>query len=330
MKNIKNILYIQTGSGIGDALSQVCIFNLINTYIKPKKIYYYSTDLRKFWFDNLLLEFKPSNLKVIKSFPEHFGFQKKDKNIAKNLIKHFPFKQFDLIIDNQTRFKNTMLYRMIPHKYFISPSLNYFFCKPFFFIKKSKHVCLRIKNYFEKILKRKIDLNFNINIPKEIINLVKKKFNNNEKYIGFSITQGHPSRDKSFNLDEILKVANHYSEKYTPVFFIEKKYSNLIKLIKKKVKKAYFPEIDVKKNYQKPMLVSCMSSNMEFSVSINNGAAHMLSFNAKKLFIFYDENSVKFLPPKKNCYAYDCKVKNTKMNKLTKNDIIEFIENKLF
>ena len=42
-----------------------------------------------------------------------------------NRIKNFEFNKFDLIIDNQTRFKNTLIYKKIPHKYYVSPCLNY-------------------------------------------------------------------------------------------------------------------------------------------------------------------------------------------------------------
>ena len=72
----------------------------------PKNIFYYSTDLEKFWYEEVLLEFKPKNLITIKNFPLHYGFknQKPKKNISKNLIDLFNFDYFDLIIEENTNF----------------------------------------------------------------------------------------------------------------------------------------------------------------------------------------------------------------------------------
>ena len=46
---------------------------------------------------------------------------------------------------------------------------------------------------------------------------------NEKRYIGFSITAGHPTRIKEISVQEIIKVANHYSKDFVPTFFIEDK-----------------------------------------------------------------------------------------------------------
>ena len=74
-KNLKNILFINTGGGIGDTLAFLPTINYINETFNPERIYYYST-LENFWFENKLSEFKPENLIEIKNFPNHFGFIK--------------------------------------------------------------------------------------------------------------------------------------------------------------------------------------------------------------------------------------------------------------
>ena len=63
------------------------------------------------------------------------------------------FDEFDLIIDNQTRFKNTLIYRKIPHKYYVSPCLNYLMSKPITFMRKREIFANRIIDYFNKIKK---------------------------------------------------------------------------------------------------------------------------------------------------------------------------------
>ena len=109
-KNLNNILFINTGGGIGDALCFLPTLNYINEILNPKKIYYFSTDLGNFWFDTKLKEYRPNNLISIKNFPEHFGFRNHHSRISKDIIKNFEFDEFDLIIDNQTRLKNTLIY----------------------------------------------------------------------------------------------------------------------------------------------------------------------------------------------------------------------------
>ena len=148
---IKRILFINTGGGLGDALSCVPIFKYINKHFNPQNIYYYASDLERYWFENKLSEYKPDNLITIKSFPKHFGFKNFHKSLSERLINKFNFDSFELIIDNQTRYRNTRIYKKIPHKYYVSPCLNYFLSKPFFLIKRSKSITYRIVNYLNKI-----------------------------------------------------------------------------------------------------------------------------------------------------------------------------------
>ena len=49
-QKLNNILFINTGGGIGDALSVLPTINYINEQLQPKNFYYFSTDLGNFWF----------------------------------------------------------------------------------------------------------------------------------------------------------------------------------------------------------------------------------------------------------------------------------------
>ena len=327
-KELDNILFINTGGGIGDALSSLAIIDYINTNFLVKKFYYFSNDLKYFWFENKLKEFKPKNLITIKNFPDGYGFGFKHRKISKKLIDLFDFDQFDLIIDNQTRVNNSLVFRKIPHKYFISPCINFLLSKPFYLTKKNKNLTLRIVNYFNKILNKKISPNYNIKIPNGFLSISKQLMPNNSKYVGFSITAGHPTRDKEFHIEEIMKVANYFSEKnYIPTFFIEKKYDDLKNLLKKKVKNAFFPEEIVNEKFRNPMIVTALGALTEFNITIDNGISHMLSFSNNKNYIFYNESSDKFKPASNKCIIFDCKLNNTKMSSLKSDQIIEFIDN---
>ncbi len=327
LSNIKNILYISTGGGIGDTLSCIPIINYLNKNIKPEKIYFYSTDLEKFWFEKNLIEFKPKNLVQIKNFPQHFGTKISQINLSNKLMKFFDFNYFDLIIDNQTVFKNTIIYKRIPHKYYISPCLMYLLSKPFLFLSKTRNTNLRIINYLNKLLQKNDIADYSIEIPLKFLNEAKKIIKNDKKYIGFSITKGHPGRNKEIDTNEIVKLANYYSNKYIPTFFIENKYHDLKQILKANIKNSYFPEELIKENYQKPMMVTALGSLTSFNITIDNGISHMLSFSNNKNYIFYNNFSEKFRPLSNNNIIYDCKINNRTIEKLTHKEIINFINN---
>ena len=321
---LKNILFINTGGGIGDTLSYLPTINYINEIFNPEKVYYYAT-LENFWFEDKLLEYKPKNLIELKSFPNHFGFAINHYFQSKNLIKNFSFDKFDLIIDNQTRFKNSLVYKRIPHRYFITPCLNYFMSKPFTFMKKRSAFSLRVVDYVNKIMGYDKKPIYKVDIPDKFLNEAKRLMPNNN-FIGFSITDANPKRVKSFNTDEIIKVANFYSNKYTPAFFIERKHKELINLLKQKVKNCYIPEEETSAEFQKPILVTALGKLTKFNILINNGVSHMLSFSQNKNFIFFNEQSEKWKPANDHTYVYDCKVNNTKIDKLSSDTIIEVLE----
>ena len=323
---INNILYISTGGGIGDALNSLSTINLINREINPNKIYYYSTDLEKFWFENKLQEFKPKNLEIIKNFPQHFGTKINQITISKKLINNFGLEYFDMIVDNQTVINNTLIYKRIPHKYYISPSCNYFFSKPFFFIKKTKNINLRIIQYLNKLLNLKLKPDYDIKIPEIFLNEAKKIIKNDKKYIGFSITMGHPTRNKEFDIKEIVKLSNHYSDRYIPTFFIENKFVELKKFIKENIKNSFFPEDLINQNLRKPMMVTALGSLTNFNISIDNGISHMLAYSKNKNYIFYNKNSEKFKPLEKNSIIFDCENLDKNINQLTFQEILEFID----
>ena len=53
----------------------------------------------------------------------------------------------------------------------------------------------------------------------------------------------------------------------------------------------------------------------------------MLAFSQNKNYIFYNDNSEKFMPINSNNKIYDCKLNNTKINLLKFEEILNFIKN---
>ena len=52
----------------------------------------------------------------------------------------------------------------------------------------------------------------------------------------------------------------------------------------------------------------------------------MLSFSNNKNYIFFNEQAEKWKPANNLSFLYDCKQKNTQIDKLTSKHIIDFIE----
>jgi len=280
--------------------------------------------MNNFWFENKLSSLKIKNVQTIKHFPIHFGFRL--KHFFNKKIKNEKF--YDLIIDNQSRYTNTLIYKRIPHKYFLSFSLRGMLSQPMIFKKKHKHVQLRVINYLEKFLNKKIDLNnIQITISQQYHQEANRLLDDNKKYIGFSIKAGHKTRIKEFELMEIVKTAQYFVEKnFTPVFFIEPKYEKEINIIKKNIINAYFPEHLASSELKNPSLVIAIANKMAFNITIDNGVMHMLTLASPKLIVFFNKSSEKFKPIKNNSFVYDCEKNQETIDNLDSKKIIEFVE----
>ena len=242
------------------------------------------------------------------------------------MLEKIGIKKFDLIIDAQTRVNNSLVLKSIPHKYFISPSCRFLLSNPKKFIYNSRHVCGRIFDYFEKILNTNISIPTELNyLQKKYLDEASKLFKNDKKYIGFSITSGHPTRQKEISLKTIVEVANYFSDKnFVPTFFIEEKYKEKINTIKTMVQNPYFPEHLVHSPLKNPFLVIAMAKKLHSAISINNGIMHMLGLAGTKTAIFFDENSDKFRPLDGNKSKIYPSSKNKETKDLTPEDIINF------
>ena len=333
LKNIKNVLLYNSGGGLGDSLLMIPIIQWLKDYYQLSKIYYIQNGIQKY-FETSLKDFDNGFVHTINFLPENYAFFNfiKMRNYShfkfkKQILESARIKKFDLIIDTQTRVNNSFVIKSIPHRYFISPSCQFLLSKPKKFIYNSRHVCGRIFDYFEKIL------NINISIPTELnylqekyLDKASKLFKNDKKYIGFSITGGHPTREKEISLKTIIEVANHFSDKnFVPTFFIEEKYKEKINVIKTLVKNPYFPEHLSYSSLKNPFLVIAMGKKLHSAISINNGIMHMLGLAGTKTAIFFDENSDKFKPLNSNKSKIYFSSKNKETKDLTSEDIINFV-----
>ena len=335
IKNIKNILLYNSGGGLGDSLLMIPLIQWLKDYYQLSKIFYIQNGIQKH-FETSLKDFDNGFVHTINFLPENYAFFNITRirnyfhfQLGKQILKTIGIKKFDLIIDTQTRVNNSLVLKSIPHEYFISPSCRFLLSKPKKFIYNSRHVCGRIFDYFEKVLNTNISIPTKLNyLQEKYLNEASKLFKSDKKYIGFSITSGHPTREKEISFKTISEVANYFSDKnFVPTFFIEEKYKEKINMIKTMVKNPYFPELLVQSSLKNPFLIIAMSKKLHSAISINNGIMHMLGLAGTKTAIFFDENSDKFKPLDGNISKIYSSSKSKKIKDLTSEDIINFVNN---
>ena len=233
------ILIYNSGGGLGDSIQLFNLINSLNLKLESSQIWYLGA--HKNHFQNSLKEY---NIKT-KTYDlglKYFGFRWKHWFQVKNKLKNDLDINFDLIIDLQSKFRNTLILKKIKSKIFYSPTLNFSFSSEKKNYISTKNNIDDILLNLEKLLKINIPLiNYDINKIDKIFFEEATKLLPDNNYIGFSITQGNKYRKKTWPLEKFINVANNLDNQI-PVFFIEKNNYNLIEEISSKVKKAIFPE----------------------------------------------------------------------------------------
>ena len=291
---MKKILIYNSGGGLGDSIQIMPLILSLKSHYRRSKIFYLGAHQNHFEGKlkeyNINIETLDLNLKYFGFRWWHYLYAKKNFN-AKNATK------FDLIIDLQTKFRNSLILKKIPHINFYSTTFNNFF--------SSKKVNYKSKNHIENLsvfLEDKIkNIKFNINkLPKNFLNEAKKLLPKSN-YVGFSITQGNEYRKKSWSIYKFISLANKCLIKNKiPVFFIEKNQEQIIEKIKNQVPSALFPEI--KSEMSCPALVTALASRLDQAVTIDNGVMHMIGLaEIPMIVLFGPTNSQKFAP--KNNYV---------------------------
>ena len=286
---MKKILIYNSGGGLGDSIQIIPFLLSLKNHYRRADIFYLGAHPNH--FEGKLKEYN-IKIKTLDLSLKYFGFRWWHFLFTKkNFHRKNNFK-FDLIIDLQTKFRNSLILKRIPHLNFYSKTFNSFF--------SSKKINLPSKDHLENLnifLEEKIKtINFNCNkLPKNLIDEAKRLLPKSN-YIGFSITQGNEYRKKSWSIYKFISLANKSLIKNkVPVFFIEKNQEHIIEKIKNQVPKALFPEI--KSTLSCPALVTALSKRLDQAVSIDNGVMHMMGLaNIPMVILFGPTNSEKFAP----------------------------------
>ena len=321
---INNILLYNSGGGIGDAIQILPLIDTLKRELKNINILYLSAHSNH--FNTTLRDYK-SPIDTLDLNIKYFGFRWWHSLIVKNRVKKKNINKFDLILDLQSKIRNSLILKMIPHKYFISACFDFNLCNPSLKnIKKQKKTIDTILDLINLLLKKNFQfIDFDINKIDNNFFTESKKLLPNNNYVGFSITQGNVYRKKEWPLQNIVKISHKLIEiKKKPVFFIEKKNKELKDKIEKLIPTALFPEHET--SISSPALVTCLAKRLDFAITIDNGVMHMLGLaKVPMISLFGPTDSEKFSLNYKNSAVLDSKkIYNTKnISAITVEDVLQ-------
>ena len=317
---MKKILFYNSGGGLGDSIQLFKLILSLQNHFKKSEFLYLGAHENH--FEGKLKEFG-INIKTLELNLKYFGFRWWHFFFVKRNFLKKESKSFDLIIDLQSKFRNTIILRKIPHNNFYSSTFKYNFCSI-----KNKYTSKDHLINLKKFLKVEItESNFNLDLIPNKYKLEANKLLPDNNYIGFSITQGNMYRKKSWALENFIDLAKRINKKNKiPVFFVEKENSLLINKIKLQIPTALFPE--QKSNISCPALVTALSSRLEKAISIDNGVMHMMGLaNIPMIVLFGPTDSKKFTPQNDNIKILDSKkvYNSNDINTITVEDVERLI-----
>tara|TARA_Y100000389_G_scaffold158487_1_gene159951 strand:+ start:70 stop:1023 length:954 start_codon:yes stop_codon:yes gene_type:complete len=317
---MKKILIYNSGGGLGDSIQLIPLILSLQNHFKKSELFYLGAHSNH--FNGRLKEYN-IKLKTIELGLKYFGFRWWHLLLVKKKIYQKKVTKFDLIIDLQSKFRNSLILKKIPHFHFYSTTfVNFFSTKKIKF--DSKDHLKNLSIFLEETIKTET---FNNSmLPKNLVNEAKKLLPKSN-YIGFSITQGNEYRKKSWSIYKFISLANKITiKKKIPVFFIEKNQEYIIEKIKNQVPAAIFPEM--RSELSCPALVTALSSRLDQAVSIDNGVMHMMGLtNIPLIVLFGPTSSEKFAPKNKNTKILDSKkIYRTKdINSITIDEVYNLI-----
>ena len=322
---LKKILIYNSGGGLGDAVQLFSLILSLKNHFKSGDFYYLGSHENHFL--NKLKDFNV-NIKTLDLSLKYFGFRWWHLFKVRSRFFKLNLEKFDLIIDLQSKLRNTLILKRIPSVNFYSSTFNYNFCS----LKKdylsnnniSQKTILNLGKLLDVNIK-KVDFSLD-NLNQIYINEAKKLLPGSN-YIGFSITQGNEYRKKSWPLENFIILAKKIVEmNKIPVFFVEKENIEIINQIKSKVPNSLFPEHN--SDLVCPALVTALSSRLEKGISIDNGVMHMMSLSKVPMIVLFGPtNSEKFAPSHENTVILDSNklYKTSDISKIQVEDLLKYI-----
>ena len=306
---IKKLLIYNSGGGIGDSIQLFPLILSLENIFEKSEIYYLGAH------ENLYLgKLKEYNIKVktLNLGLKYFGFRWWHLFLAKKNLLELKLDEFNLIVDCQSKLRNTIILKQIPSKAFYSSTFNNIFCSG-------------LERPAEKFWSDLKTIDYDIkNIPKKYFD-ESARLLPDKNYIGFSLTQGNVYRKKEWPLNKVIKLSEALvKNNKIPVFLIEKKYQELKNKIKNSIPSALFPEHET--SLDSPALVTCLGTRLDLAITIDNGIMHMLSLSKVPIIsLFGPTDAEKFAPQYKDSKVLDSKkIYNSKnVSDITVEDVLQ-------
>ena len=316
---MQKILIYNSGGGLGDTIRIFPLIISLKKHFTNTKLFYLSAHenhfigkLKEF---NIFIESLSLNIK-------YFGFRFWHLFFVKYQFEKTGMGQFDLIIDLQSKLRNTLILKQISHKLFYSSALNFRLCT----VKKNYKKDFDLENLNSFLNTNILEREYNLSNIKNIFFEEAQRLLPSNNYVGLSITQGNVYRKKSWSLDKFINLSKDLIKiGKKPVFFINED-EKLIDYIQKKVPESLFPEL--KSNLRCPALVTALSSRLDLAVSIDNGIMHMMSLaKIPMIVLFGPTNSNKFAPKYDSIKILDSKVlyESKDINLISVDDVLSII-----
>ena len=288
---IKKILIYNSGGGIGDSIQLFPLIQSLENLFEKSEIYFLGA--HKNHYLGKLKEYN-IKLKTLNLGLKYFGFRWWHLFVTKKKFLKLKLDKFDLIVDCQSKFRNTIILKQIPSKAFYSSTFNNIFCSGLEQPAKKFRTDLKTIDYDIK------------NIPKKYFD-ESARLLPDKNYIGFSLTQGNVYRKKEWPLNKVIKLSEELvRNNKIPVFLIEKKYQELTNNIKNSIPSALFPEHET--SFNSPALVTCLGTRLDLAITIDNGIMHMLSLSKVPIIsLFGPTDAEKFAPKYKDSKVLDSK-----------------------
>ena len=309
---IKKLLVYNSGGGIGDSIQLFPLILSLENIFEKSEIYYLGAH------ENLYLgKLKEYNIKVktLNLGLKYFGFRWWHLLLAKKNFLKLKLDEFNLIVDCQSKLRNTIILKQIPSKAFYSSTFNNIFCSG-------------LERPAEKFWSDLKTIDYDIkNIPKKYFD-ESARLLPGKNYIGFSLTQGNVYRKKEWPLNKVIKLSEALvKNNKIPVFLIEKKYQELKNKIKNSIPSALFPEHET--SLDSPALVTCLGTRLDLAITIDNGIMHMLSLSKVPIIsLFGPTDAKKFAPQYKDSKVLDSKkIYNSKnVSDITVEDVLQVVK----
>ena len=114
---MKKILIYNSGGGLGDSIQLINLILSLKNHYKKSKMYYLGAHTNHF-----LGRLKEYDIKIetLDLNLKYFGFRWWHLLFIKKRLKKNNFTKFDLIIDLQSKFRNSFILKKISHDHFYS------------------------------------------------------------------------------------------------------------------------------------------------------------------------------------------------------------------